>query len=333
MADIFSYIYPNRFGSLHQFFGVRAAASNLCFCHNKTEYTKEMFLADFPQFGKLVKQYASSTFTRDPSNVGGPNVVVEFDGFTATVSGLIAWYPEDTSVGRPAGNRVGFEVIAPVDLEDVSNALCAIGGGTPFLLADDPNVSGNPRVFWWYPLVREDTTEHTLQLDWDGFGQRGVETFTIKYENFTLEPAEDSTPFPAKAAMFRALAEPGDQVVSLVPDAILDMFILMANAAIQECRWHEKWRYAMGLYIAHYATLYLRSYAEPTENSNASGAAGSGGLIGVVKSAHLGDTSVSYDVSSVVSATENWGAWNATAYGQLLVTEARLVALGGSYII
>ena len=118
---------------------------------------------------------------------------------------------------------------------------------------------------------------------------------------------------------------------SFIPLHMLDSFIKIANAVIQETRWFEKWRWAMGLYIAHYATLYLRMFSDGS--SSARGAANSGALIGVVSSSTLGDTSVTYDTRALVAATEKWGAWNSTSYGQLLVTEARLVSMGGSFII
>ena len=116
-----------------------------------------------------------------------------------------------------------------------------------------------------------------------------------------------------------------------IPPHILGSFILMANAAIQEQRWFEKWRMAMGLYIAHYSTLYLRMFSE--DSATPQDAANSGALIGTVSSATLGDASVTYDTRAIVAATEKWGAWNSTAYGQMLVTEARLVAMGGTYAI
>ena len=119
--------------------------------------------------------------------------------------------------------------------------------------------------------------------------------------------------------------------ISWVPAQILTQFIIMANAAIQERRWFEKWRWAMGLYIAHYATLYLRAFSDGSPSTAAS--ANSGAVIGLVTSASLGDSSVSYDTKAIVAATEKWGAWNATTYGQILVTEARLVSMGGAYII
>ena len=55
--------------------------------------------------------------------------------------------------------------------------------------------------------------------------------------------------------------------------------------------------------------------------------------MGVVSSAKLGQDSVSYDTDALTKATENWGDLNATQYGQLLATRARLVGMGGSYVI
>jgi hypothetical protein len=126
----------------------------------------------------------------------------------------------------------------------------------------------------------------------------------------------------------------GDTTVtyeSFIPPSMLDMFISMANAAISENRWFEQWRYAMGLFVAHYAALYLTTYRDGSPTQQA--AAMVGALRGIVKSSSMGDTAVSYDTSAITAATEQWGAWNATVYGQQLVTMAQLVSMGGSYII
>lgn len=118
---------------------------------------------------------------------------------------------------------------------------------------------------------------------------------------------------------------------SLAPQTIINMFVDNANSAIQPGRWFEKWRYACGLYVAHYLTLYLRTYSD--RSLNAAQAAASGATVGVVKSAALGDSSVSYDTEAITKATEKWGSLNATQYGQLLATEARLVGMGGTMVI
>ena len=119
--------------------------------------------------------------------------------------------------------------------------------------------------------------------------------------------------------------------VSLVPTTMLAEIINMANASVQPDKWLESWRYAVGLYVAHYATLYLRTYAQ--SSPTAAQAAASGALVGVVKSATLGDSSVSYDTSALTKGTESWGDLNATTYGQMLANRAKLIGAAGSYAI
>lgn len=119
--------------------------------------------------------------------------------------------------------------------------------------------------------------------------------------------------------------------LSLVPVSMLTAFINRANTSIQPDKWLDIWRYAAGLYIAHYSSMYLSTYAESSETP--SQAARSGALMGVIKSATLGDSSVSYDTDTLTKATEDWGSLNATKYGQMLATEARLIGLGGTYVI
>lgn len=120
-------------------------------------------------------------------------------------------------------------------------------------------------------------------------------------------------------------------MICLVPVGRLGDFIRQANAAITPDRWLEGWRYAAGLYVAHNAALYLRTFAESSDTP--AQAAATGALVGVVKSATLGDSSVSYDTDALTKATADWGDLNATQYGQLLATKARMVGMGGSYIV
>ena len=114
------------------------------------------------------------------------------------------------------------------------------------------------------------------------------------------------------------------------PD-MLRVFITQANVSVLPSRWGSMWRYAAGLYTAHFSTMYLKTYAPGASSRNqvVQGAA----QAGVVKSATMGDTSISYDNSAGTAGTEKWGTWNATQYGQQLVTLARLVGIGGMYVI
>ena len=97
--------------------------------------------------------------------------------------------------------------------------------------------------------------------------------------NYTAEQFQEDFP-----QFFTGLGE------SLLPRTMLDEFIRQANAAIQPDKWLDGWRYAAGLYTAHYATLYLKTYAPSSETPGQ--AAATGALVGVVASAKLGQDSV-----------------------------------------
>lgn len=118
-----------------------------------------------------------------------------------------------------------------------------------------------------------------------------------------------------------------------IPAAMLRTFLAMSNDVVSPERWGEMWRLAVGLYTAHYATLYLKTIQNsPDGAKNIAAAAASGQMFGVVTSASLGDASVSYDTSAATNLTTNWGQWNLTAYGQQYACLARMVCMGGAYI-
>lgn len=123
----------------------------------------------------------------------------------------------------------------------------------------------------------------------------------------------------------------GPDGTCFLPDALLNNIIQMANASVQPDKWLDRWHYAVGLYVAHYVTLQLRTYAE--SSATPAQAAASGALVGVVKSAELGDSSVTYDTSTLTSGTEGWGDLNATTYGQTLASMARFVGAAGCLVI
>lgn len=118
-----------------------------------------------------------------------------------------------------------------------------------------------------------------------------------------------------------------------IPAAMLNTFLAMANDIVSPDRWGETWRLAAGLFVAHYATLYLRTTKDNPEGSaNPNGAVASGQLIGIINSATLGDASISYDTSTVTQATAAWGQWNLTSYGQQYASLAKMMCMGGAYI-
>lgn len=123
----------------------------------------------------------------------------------------------------------------------------------------------------------------------------------------------------------------GETMKDAVPEKMLELFISQANDSVLPGRWSSLWRYAAGLYVAHFAALYLKTYT-PGSGSAAQVAVNAQNT-GTVKAASMGDTSISYDNSAVTAGTEKWGSWNATQYGSQLVTMARMVGMGGMYVI
>lgn len=118
-----------------------------------------------------------------------------------------------------------------------------------------------------------------------------------------------------------------------LPQTVLSEFINLANSTIVPDKWLDSWRYASGLFVAHNATMYLRSFPGSGHTDTPQQAAMTGQVIGNVKSATLGDASVSYDDGSSTSGTAEWGDLNATTYGQMLANKAKLVGMGGSYVL
>lgn len=146
--------------------------------------------------------------------------------------------------------------------------------------------------------------------------------------SYTLEMFYEDFP------QFKDANSEGDEPGGFVPEGIMSVFMRMCNDAVAKERWGEMWRFAAGLYVAHFATTYLKSNrGNKTGSASAEEVADSGSLLGIVNSASLGDASVSYDTSPITAGTELWGQWNQTAYGQQFASMAKLVAIGGGYVM
>jgi len=61
---------------------------------------------------------------------------------------------------------------------------------------------------------------------------------------------------------------------SLVPDPILQLYVDSANSTILPIRYHDMWRYAAGLFVAHYSTLYLKTYSDGSPSAGSQRPAG-----------------------------------------------------------
>jgi hypothetical protein len=115
-----------------------------------------------------------------------------------------------------------------------------------------------------------------------------------------------------------------------VPPDVLEMYLELANSALQEQRWHSYWKTAMGLFIAHFATLWTMSTADPT--GDAAGVLAAGAARGLVASKTVGAVSMSMDYSLLTQDLNGWGAWKQTTFGSQLATLARLAGKGGMQV-
>lgn len=118
--------------------------------------------------------------------------------------------------------------------------------------------------------------------------------------------------------------------VPVIPDVVKQAWFNLAYASLSYNRYHDLWRTCMGLFIAHWLTLYLQTQTsadDPVRNIVNSGLAK-----GVQTSKSAGDLSVSYDFSAVANDFEGWGTYKLTLFGQQFITLARLACKGGMVV-
>lgn len=115
---------------------------------------------------------------------------------------------------------------------------------------------------------------------------------------------------------------------SPIPQPVLQLYINLASASLSQARWLDYWQMGMALFVAHYATLYLRS--EGSVGTTAQQIASSGLAVGLKVSQAAGDVSQSQEY--MTTGWESWGSWNLTTYGQQLITNAAIVGIGPMYI-
>ena len=117
---------------------------------------------------------------------------------------------------------------------------------------------------------------------------------------------------------------------AIVPQVILQLYINLASASIQETRYNEYWRLCMGLFIAHFITLWLEGTTQA--GSPAAQVLEAGIARGLRTSESVGDLSSSIDYSSISNDLDGWAMWKLTIYGQQLATIGKLVSKGGMMV-
>lgn len=119
------------------------------------------------------------------------------------------------------------------------------------------------------------------------------------------------------------------QFVELIPDAALVSFVELGNKCISDKRYGDMWKHAIGLFIAHFCTLYLQSAQEA--DSPATKVLDTARAAGVVTSEIADGVSYSMDLSAL-NDLNGWAAFKLTAFGAQFATIAKLVGKGGIYV-
>jgi hypothetical protein len=107
---------------------------------------------------------------------------------------------------------------------------------------------------------------------------------------------------------------------------IIQLYIDLADSCIKEARWHKSWKIAMGLFIAHWCILWLRSSASVDSGKDAIVQAGQ--TQGIITSESVDGVSYSMDVSQVMQDLSGYGAWTTTDFGVQLATLAKIYGKG-----
>lgn len=113
-----------------------------------------------------------------------------------------------------------------------------------------------------------------------------------------------------------------------LPEIIVQAYLNLANLSLSMNRWQGTWLLAMGLFIAHFLTLYLRSEGNP--GTTAQQVAASGLEKGLTVSKAAGDVSQGLQP---LSDLEGWAAWRETTYGVQLATFAKIIGMPNSMYI
>ena len=119
------------------------------------------------------------------------------------------------------------------------------------------------------------------------------------------------------------------QFSGVLPDAALDMYVDLGLSCVNYKRFNRMWKAAIGLFIAHFCTLYLQSM-QP-EGTDASQVLASASSAGMVTSESADGVSYSRD-GSALNDMNGWAAFKMTTFGVQFATMAKLVGRGGMYV-
>lgn len=115
-----------------------------------------------------------------------------------------------------------------------------------------------------------------------------------------------------------------------IPSFVVEAWVKMAHASLNINRYHDMWEMVMGLFVAHYLTLYLQTAADP--NDSVGKIVNAGLAKGLQTSKSVDSLSVSYNFDTVAKDFDGWGTYKQTAFGQQFITIAKIAGMGGMVI-
>lgn len=114
-----------------------------------------------------------------------------------------------------------------------------------------------------------------------------------------------------------------------IPEPVFNLFKAMADKTIKYKRYYGQWEYLMGLYIAHYLTLFLQTQnGDPGAQNALQGAMPKG----LAQSKSVDGLSISYDFMGMDSDLTGYGTYKLTAYGQQLATLTKMYGHAGMWV-
>ena len=158
-------------------------------------------------------------------------------------------------------------------------------------------------------------------LGYTNNAQMMMEAFASSSNIFTTDnPEYTQAMFTSTFRIFKFGTERDE-----IPNEVFNLFKAMADKAIKHKRYRGQWEYIMGLYIAHYLTLYLQ-----TQNGTPGAQAALQGAMpkGVAQSKSVDGLSISYDFMDLGNDLAGYGTYKLTAYGQQLATLTKIYGTG-----
>lgn len=116
----------------------------------------------------------------------------------------------------------------------------------------------------------------------------------------------------------------------IVPVAVIQIYIDLANSCIKEARWRNSWKIAMGLFVAHWCQLWLRNSTNADDGKDS--IVQSGQVQGIITTESVDGVSYSMDIGQVMQDLAGYAMWTTTDYGAQLATLSKIYGKGAMLV-